>query len=134
MKFFGLLLIAALFLYFAIPGPHLRFGKDVVFYSDDVDEFVLPNGKTVITNDWYHWEELIGEKQEFFLSGSPEDGEASLLGILGVEAFSRVTRPVQANASRHVDVNNTRTTVDEENPGGSYQEFWVKLGPVFEAP
>jgi hypothetical protein len=127
MKFFGLIAIAIVILFFAIPGPHGRFGRDLIFYSGDVDQFLLPNGKLVDTNEWYDWDEVLSADQEFFTQSCEDHADGKRLGIVGVDGFS-IAAPAD-----HVDINNNRTHVDEDDPGASFQEFWVRNGTAEHA-
>ncbi len=128
MKFIGLIVITIVILFFVIPGPHARFGRDLIFYSGDVEQFLLPNGKTVNTNEWYEWGELLQEKQELFLQDCPDHEGGHRLGILEVEGLSLVIDDSQGVPTDHVDVNNNRTHLDEDSPSSSFQEFWVRIG------
>lgn len=60
---------------------YLRLGRDVIFYSADVNAFTLPNGKVVSTNRWYVEAELIGPASDFYTTSTSESGSAACLAI-----------------------------------------------------
>ena len=122
MKLIGLIVIAIIVLFFMIPGPHSRMGRDLIFYSGDLDRFHLPSGKLVETNQWYEWEEVLDPKQEFYTQGCTDHADGLRLGIVDLKGLSTT------DGNDHVHVNNYRTQVEPEDPGASFQEFWVRNG------
>lgn len=126
MKFISLILIAFAVATLMIPGPHSRFGRDVIFYSSDVDEFRLPNGTEVLTDQWYDWEDLLEEKQEFYIFTCNENAQDNCLGIAGLEGPSQLLNPDGSAAAEGLRVTNGNTTIpDPQALDSGYLEFWV---------
>ncbi len=128
-------LIALIALAAIMANRYIPFGRDLIFYSDDVTGFTLSNGQTLQTNKWYFRDDVLAEDQEFY---SSSDG----LGIMGVDGIEvtaadgegfAVTvgdRPSYLNIIKeHVTITDpgfSGTPVGEEavRPAG-YDEFWV---------
>jgi hypothetical protein len=131
MKRVVLLLIVASVAAVAIilADRNLRLGRDLIFYSSDVVEFTLPNGKAVLTNRWYDRRELLGAGVELYC-------HVNGLGLMppGVEGFA--TFAGEGGEPQFLDVPKQHTTrilggsagqgaTEDRNPDG-YDEWWVR--------
>jgi hypothetical protein len=110
------------------PGPHTRFGRDVIFYSSHVDEFRLPNGVTVLTVECYDREDLLEERQEFYTFVSDQPVQSDCLGISRLNGPSHPLNRDGSNSSELVMVTNATTIIDSDSADSAFIEFWVSNG------
>ena len=126
----------------------LRLGHDLIFYSDDVAEFTLPNGKPVRTNRWYDQDQLLAGRQEFYLSGHHLgiiDPEAQGLAVTAEDAEEFAVITGDGEARGYLAVVETHTTVTDpqlaSTPAGEqavraglFDEYWVRRLDAEEEP
>ncbi len=133
------LAVALIALAAIMANRYIPFGRDLIFYSDDVTGFTLSNGRTLQTNKWYFRDEVLTENQEFYTSS---DG----LGIMDptVDNNSVTTAHGEGfavtvgdgDAPSYLNIIKMHTTITDPGFSGTpagekatrpegYDEFWV---------